>query len=213
MMQALLGIKLGQSQAFDESGKRIPVTEILAGPNWITEVENQEHFKSIQLGFGTTKNLNKAEAGHLKKAGLDIKLRFLRSFTVSQIEESEKAGTQIAVDSVFQAGDTIRVTGISKGKGFAGVVKRHNFRGGPRTHGQSDRERAPGSIGQTTTPGRVYKGKKMAGRMGSDTVTIRNLKVIAVDPTTHHLTIKGLVPGAINGLLIISKEPVHGKKA
>jgi len=213
MIQALLGYKLGQSQAFDEAGKRIPVTEILAGPNWITEVENQEHFKSIQLGFGTIKNLSKAEIGHLKKAGLEQKLRFLRSFTVSEIAETEKPGAQIAVESVFAAGDTIRVTGTSKGKGFAGVVKRHNFRGGPRTHGQSDRERAPGSIGQTTTPGRVYKGKKMAGRMGSDTVTVRNLKVVAVDPTTHHITIKGLVPGAINGLLIISKEPAKTKKA
>ncbi len=213
MIQALLGYKLGQSQAFDEAGKRIPVTEILAGPNWITEVENQEHFKSIQLGFGTIKNLSKAEIGHLKKAGLEQKLRFLRSFTVSEIAETEKPGSQIAVESVFAAGDTIRVTGTSKGKGFAGVVKRHNFRGGPRTHGQSDRERAPGSIGQTTTPGRVYKGKKMAGRMGNDTVTVRNLKVVAVDPTTHHITIKGLVPGAINGLLIISKEPAKTKKA
>ena len=213
MIQALLGYKLGQSQAFDEVGKRIPVTEILAGPNWITEVENQEHFKSIQLGFGTIKNLSKAEIGHLKKAGLEQKLRFLRSFTVSEIAETEKPGSQITVESVFAAGDTIRVTGTSKGKGFAGVVKRHNFRGGPRTHGQSDRERAPGSIGQTTTPGRVYKGKKMAGRMGSDTVTVRNLKVVAVDPTTHHITIKGLVPGAINGLLIISKEPAKTKKA
>jgi len=211
MITALLGKKLGQSQTFDEKGMRIPVTQILAGPNWITEVEDKESFKSIQLGFGTIKNLSKAEIGHLKKAGLEEKLRFLRSFTVSEIAENEKPGTQIAVDAVFAVGDVIRVTGTSKGKGFAGVVKRHGFRGGPRTHGQSDRERAPGSIGQTTTPGRVYKGKRMAGRMGSDTVTVRNLKVVAVDPATHIVTIKGLVPGAINGLLIISKEQV--KKA
>ncbi|MBI5018697.1 50S ribosomal protein L3 [Candidatus Gottesmanbacteria bacterium] len=209
MITALLGKKLGQSQAFDDKGMRIPVTTVLAGPNWITEVEDKESFKSIQLGFGTIKNLSKAEAGHLKKAGLEEKLRFLRSFTVSEIAETEKPGTQVAVDAIFAPGDTIRVTGTSKGKGFAGVVKRHNFRGGPRTHGQSDRERAPGSIGQTTTPGRVYKGKRMAGRMGSDTVTVRNLKVVAVDPATHTLTIKGLVPGAINGLLIIAKEPVR----
>ncbi|MCL4199762.1 50S ribosomal protein L3 [Patescibacteria group bacterium] len=211
MITSLLGKKLGQSQTFDEKGMRIPVTQILAGPNWITEVEDKESFKSIQLGFGTIKNLSKAEIGHLKKAGLEEKLRFLRSFTVSEIAENEKPGTQIAADAVFAAGDVIRITGTSKGKGFAGVVKRHGFRGGPRTHGQSDRERAPGSIGQTTTPGRVYKGKRMAGRMGSDTVTIRNLKVIAVDPATQIVTIKGLVPGAINGLLIISKE--KAKKA
>lgn len=213
MITSLLGKKLGQSQTFDEKGMRIPVTQILAGPNWITEVEDKESFKSIQLGFGTIKNLSKAEIGHLKKAGLEEKLRFLRSFTVSEIAENEKPGTQIAVDAVFAPGDVIRITGTSKGKGFAGVVKRHNFRGGPRTHGQSDRERAPGSIGQTTTPGRVYKGKRMAGRMGSDTVTIRNLKVVAVDPATQTLTIKGLVPGAINGLLIISKEKEIVKKA
>ena len=208
MITALLGKKLGQSQTFDDKGKRIPVTEILAGPNWITEVENADHFKSVQLGFGSIKNLSKAELGHLKKAGLeDKKLRFLRSFTVSEISDLEKPGTQIAVETVFAVGDVIRVTGTSKGKGFAGVVKRHGFRGGPRTHGQSDRERAPGSIGQTTTPGRVYRGKRMAGRMGNDTVTVRNLKVVAIDPTTQTLTISGVVPGAINGLLVIAKEP------
>ncbi len=212
MITALLGKKLGMSQTFDEKGKRIPVTLVLAGPNWITEVEDKPGYKSIQLGFGTIKNLSKAEIGHLKKAGLDTKLRFLRSFTVNEIGESEKPGTQVAVDAVFAPGDVIRVTGTSKGKGFAGVVKRHHFRGGPRTHGQSDRERAPGSIGQTTTPGRVYKGKRMAGRMGSDTVTIRKLQVVAVDPATQILTIKGLVPGAVNGLLIISKEQTYADK-
>jgi len=211
MITALLGRKLGTSQAFDEKGRRIPVTEVEAGPNWITEVEDNAHYKSIQLGFGTIKNLSKAEIGHLKKAGLETKLRFLRSFTVSDISETEKPGAQVSVDTIFAPGDTIRVTGTSKGKGFAGVIKRHNFQGGPRTHGQSDRERAPGSIGQTTTPGRVYKGKRMAGRMGNATVTVRNLKVVAVDPTTQHLTIKGVVPGAINGLLIIQKEAVKGK--
>lgn len=211
MITALLGKKLGSSQSFDERGMRIPVTQILAGPNWITEVENQEGFKSIQLGFGDIKNLSKAEIGHLKKAGLDMKLRFLRSFTVDEIAEQEKPGTQIAVDAIFAPGDIIRVTGTSKGKGFAGVVKRHNFRGGPRSHGQSDRERSPGSIGQTTTPGRVYKGKRMAGRMGNDRVTVRNLQVVSVDPATHMITVKGLVPGAINGLLIIAKEPAKTK--
>lgn len=212
MITALLGKKLGQSQAFDENGKRMPVTKILAGPNWITEVEDKESFKSIQLGFGTIKNLSKAEAGHLKKAGLeDKKLRFLRSFTVAEIAETEKPGAQVAVDAIFSVGDIIRVTGTSKGKGFAGVVKRHNFRGGPRSHGQSDRERAPGSIGQTTTPGRVYKGKRMAGRMGSDTVTMRNLKVVAVDPASQIITVKGLVPGSVSGLVIIAKEPGKNK--
>lgn len=210
MISALLGKKLGQSQTFDDKGKRIPVTEILAGPNWITAVSDAP-VKSIQLGFGTIKNLSKAEMGHLKKAGLDKKLRFLRSFRLRDVRDlgDLRAGSEVKVDMVFSPGDVVRVTGTSKGKGFAGVVKRHGFHGGPRTHGQSDRERAPGSIGQTTTPGRVYRGKRMAGRMGNDTVTIRNLTVVALNPETHTITIKGIVPGAINGLLIISKEPVR----
>lgn len=209
MISTLLGTKLGQSQAFDENGKRIPVTFVAAGPNWITEIEDTPTFKSIQLGFGYLKNITKPQLGHLKKAGLDgKKLRFLRSFSIGNLSDlgDLRLGTEIKVESVFSPGDTVRVSGTSKGKGFAGVVKRHGFHGGPRTHGQSDRERAPGSIGQTTTPGRVYKGKRMAGRMGSDTVTVRNLKVVSVDPITQTLTIKGLVPGANKGLLIISKE-------
>jgi len=212
MITALLGTKQVQTQTFTEAGNRIPVTVVVAGPNWVTEVEDTPDYKSIQLGFGSIKNLSKAEMGHLKKAGLDTKLRFLRSFTVSEIEEAVKPGAQISVDQVFAAGDRVRVTGTSKGKGFAGVVKRHHFRGGPRTHGQSDRERAPGSIGQTTTPGRVYKGKRMAGRMGTETVTVRNLTVVAVDPEKQTITIKGVVPGAVNGLLIIAKEAKQPEK-
>lgn len=205
MITVLLGKKLTQSQTFDEKGMRIPVTHILAGPNWITEIEDRPTYKSVQLGFSTLKHLSKAELGHLKKAGITQNLRFLRSFTVDDLD-GIGLGNEIKVETVFAPGDVIRVTGTSKGKGFAGVVKRHHFQGGPRTHGQSDRERAPGSIGQTTTPGRVYKGKRMAGRMGGDTVTVRNLTVVSVDPTNQMLTIKGVVPGAANGLLIIQKE-------
>src|SRR5207247_7959997 len=120
----------------------------------------------------------------------------------AKVEALPKAGDMIQVTSVFEPGDIIDVTGISKGKGFAGGVKRHHFKGGPRTHGQSDRERAPGSIGQTTTPGRVYRGKRMAGRMGNDRVTVRGLEVVAIDSEKHMLTIKGLVPGAIKELLV-----------
>lgn len=211
MITSLLAFKQSQSQAFTAEGKRIPVTVVLAGPNWITKIEDKMTYKSVQLGFGHIKNLSKAEIGHIKKAGLDKKLRFLRSFTVADMTDMALGG-EIKVENVFAPGDVIRVQGTSKGKGFAGVVKRHHFKGGPRTHGQSDRERAPGSIGQTTTPGRVYKGKRMAGRMGNDTVTVRNLSVFAVDPTAQTITIKGLVPGAQNGLLIISKEPKHPVK-
>lgn len=208
-MNALLGFKKDQTQAFTSDGKRIPVTHIQAGPCWITEVEDKPSYKSIQLGFGNTRNISKAEEGHTKKAGLTNKLRFLRSFTVPVLTDTDKPGTQVNVSDVFAVGDVIRVTGVSKGKGFAGVVKRHGFAGGPRTHGQSDRERAPGSIGQTTTPGRVYLGKRMAGRMGGDRVTQRGLSVVAINAETNILTVKGLVPGGQNGLLIIQKEPVN----
>jgi len=211
MITSLLALKQSQSQTFTESGKRIPVTVVLAGPNWVTTLTDTPTAKRIQLGFGHIKNLSKAETGHIKKAGLDKKLRFLRSFTVSDLSGLTLGG-EVKVEQVFAPGDVIRVQGTSKGKGFASAIKRYHFQGGPRTHGQSDRERAPGSIGQTTTPGRVYKGKRMAGRMGNDTVTVRNLTVFAVDPTAQTITIKGLVPGARNGLLIVSKEPAHPVK-
>src|SRR3989344_8004099 len=156
-MNALLGFKKEQFQQFTIEGKRIPVTTIQVGPCWITKVEDMPTYTSIQLGFGNTRHISKAEEGHTKKAGLTNKLRFLRSFHVSPVGDlgDVKPGTEIKVGDVFAIGDAIRVTGTSKGKGFAGVVKRHGFAGGPRTHGQSDRERAPGSIGQSTTPGRV----------------------------------------------------------
>lgn len=203
-MNVLLGTKISQSQAFDDTGKRIPVTQIQAGPCWVTQVTD----KSVQLGFGSIKNLSQAEIGHIKKAGLDTKLRFLRSFRLSNLSDlgNLSLGKEIKVGDAFSLGDTVRVTGVSKGKGFAGVVKRHHFKGGPRTHGQSDRERAPGSIGQTTTPGRVYRGKRMAGHMGTQKVTVAGLKVVAINPQNNVLTVKGLVPGGTNGLLFITKE-------
>ncbi len=204
-MKAILGRKIRPIQTFTDDGKRLSVTEIEAGPCWITGIHQTPTYKSIQLGFGETKNLSKAEIGHIKKAGLDKKLRFLRSFTVSNIAETEKPGVQVNVADVFTAGDAITVMGISKGKGFAGGVKRHHFKGGPATHGQSDRERAPGSIGMTTTPGRVFRGKRMAGRLGGDRVTVKGLKVVAVNAQKNILTVKGLVPGAKNSLLVIQK--------
>lgn len=205
MTNILLGAKIEQSQAFTDQGKRIPVTRIEAGPCWVTSITDTPNHKSIQLGFGAIKNMSKAEIGHIKKAGLDKKLRFLHSFAVSEIGEVAP-GKEINVAEVFAVGDKIRLTGTSKGKGFAGVVKRHGFKGGPRTHGQSDRERSPGSIGQTTTPGRVYRGKRMAGRMGSDQVTLKGLEVISIDAEHNRMTLKGLVPGGKNSLLIMQKE-------
>lgn len=221
MITAILGTKLGQSQTFTDDGRRIPVTRIQAGPCWVVAVSDRGSYQSIQLGFGNLKTITKPLAGHVKKAGLETKPRFLREVRIipdrsgsTQISENPspisgnlpKVGDTITINDVFKVGDAVRVTGISKGKGFAGVVKRHGFAGGPRTHGQSDRERAPGSIGQTTTPGRVYRGKRMAGHMGVTTVTIRGLKVVTIDPEKNILTVKGLVPGAKQGLLLIAKE-------
>ncbi len=208
MINSLLGAKQRQSQTFTEDGRRIPITLIEAGPCWVTKVEDMPTYKSIQLGFKKTRHISKAEEGHTKKAGLTDKLRFLRSFRVGSVDDvgDLSLGKEIKVGDVFTVGDKVRVVGTSKGKGFAGVVKRHGFAGGPKTHGQSDRHRAPGSIGSGTTPGRVFRGKRMAGRMGSDRVTQRGLSVVAINAETNTLTIKGLVPGGQKGLLIIQKE-------
>ncbi len=216
MLNAILGQKIDQSQTFDTKGFRIPVTYIIAGPVSVVSLKTPDvhGYRSIQLGLGARKikNTSKGVLGHFKKAGLDKNPpRFLREIRLANepidnvTMQQLKLGTTIKLGEVFKPGDKIQVTGISKGKGFQGVVKRHHFKGGPRTHGQSDRERAPGSIGQTTTPGRVYKGKRMAGRMGNDRVTIKNLEVVAIDPEKNILTIKGLVPGGRNSLLIIQK--------
>ena len=201
-------MKIGQSQQFTENGKRIPVTFVQAGPCWVTGVRDMGSYNAIQIGFGTTKHLRKPQEGQLKKAGLEQKPRFFRSFRVTKTDEAKSyaVGDTIAVGDVLSVGDRVQVTGTSKGKGFMGVVRRHGFAGGPRTHGQSDRERAPGSIGQTTTPGRVYRGKRMAGHMGAERVTVRGLRVVAVSPETNMLTVSGVVPGALTGFLLIQKE-------
>ncbi|MBI2611319.1 50S ribosomal protein L3 [Candidatus Gottesmanbacteria bacterium] len=206
MIQAILGQKITQDQSFTEAGLRIPVTHIIAGPCPVvsTKTADRDGYDALILGFGQKKpsRITKQLLGIAKKAGLDKNPpRFLREVTASDL----KVGDIVKVGDVFTIGDKIQVTGVSKGKGFQGVVKRHHFKGGPRTHGQSDRERAPGSIGQTTTPGRVYKGKRMAGRMGNKRTTVKNLKVISIDPEKNLLTIKGLVPGGRNSLLIIQK--------
>ncbi len=216
MINSILGTKITQSQAFTPEGKLIPVTSILTGPCVVVNIKSEEKdgYNAVQLGLGARRviTVTKPQLGNLKKAGLEKNPpRFLREVkienaTIEQLNnETMKPGAVIKVTDVLKQGDIVQVTGISKGKGFQGVVKRHHFRGGPRTHGQSDRERAPGSIGSTTTPGRVYKGKRMAGRMGNDRVTIKNLKVIVVDGEKNILTISGLVPGGRNALLIIKK--------
>jgi large subunit ribosomal protein L3 len=202
---SLIGKKIYQKQGFLQDGTRIPLTGVFVGGNFISQIKTQEKegYNALQLGIDIKKKASKAELGHSKKAGLKNTPRFFREI---RVDDANKAnlGSELNVAEVFEPGDIIDVTGISKGKGWAGVVKRHGFRGGPRTHGQSDRERAPGSIGQTTTPGRVYKGKRMAGRMGQQKVTIKNLEVIEVT-NDGVLIIKGLVPGSLNSILTIKK--------
>jgi len=205
-MKGILGKKVGMTQVFDEKGEVIPVTVIEAGPCFVTQKKTMERdgYTAIQLGFEEVrrKRLTKGQWGHLQKNKLPP-LRYLREIRVSEADlEEYEEGQKISV-GIFEAGEKVDVIGISKGRGFAGVVKRHGFRGGPKTRGQSDRHRAPGSIGQTTTPGRVYKGKRMAGRMGNQRVCAQNLEVVLVDPQRNLLAVKGSVPGARNGLLLI----------
>ena len=203
-MKALLGRKVGMTQIFDEHGRAVPVTVIEAGPCYVTQVKELERdgYSAVQLGFEEVKpqRLSGGEKGHLARNRLPA-LRHLREFHLQKDEEIEE-GQRILVD-VFEVGDWVDVIGLSKGRGFAGVVKRYGFRGGPKTHGQSDRLRAPGSIGATTTPGRVWKGQRMPGRMGGVRVTAQNLRVEVVDPERNLLAVRGSVPGAKGGLLVI----------
>lgn len=204
MIEGLLGRKVGMTQVFTEDGRVVPVTVVEAGPCYVTQIRTVEKdgYQAVQIGFGAAKKLTSPERGHLKKASLPD-LRFLRELRVSDLSEVE-IGQKLDA-SVFRAGQMVDVVGTSKGKGFAGVVKRHHFRGGPRTHGQSDRERAPGSSGSTTTPGRVLKGTRRAGQMGNERVTVQNLQVVEADPERNLLLLKGAVPGAPNGLLLIQR--------
>jgi len=203
MSLGIIGKKLGMTQIFRDNGKSEAVTAIEAGPCTVIQVKTatREGYSAAQLGFGEAKRLNSPQRGHVKGLG---QFRYLREFRVEDTEAIE-VGNKIDV-SLFKAGDLVDITGVSKGKGFAGVVKRHHFAGGPKTHGQSDRHRAPGSIGATTSPGRVFKGMRMAGHMGNERVTVRHLEVVEADPARNLLLVKGAVPGARNGLLLIKKS-------
>lgn len=208
MINTILGSKSVNSQTFVQ-GFRVPVTKIMAGPCVVTQIKKIEKdgYWAVQLGFSSkkSKNTSKSLQGHLKKVSKEEKFpKFLQEVKFNK-EPELKVGDVVKASEVFKRGDVVAVTGISKGKGFAGVVKKHHFRGGPRTHGQSDRERAPGSVGQTTTPGRVYKGKRMAGRMGGEKVTVKNLHIISVNEETGEIEISGQVPGVIGSTLTIKK--------
>ncbi len=207
-MKGLIGIKVGMTQVFDESGVVTPVTIVQAGPCYVVQVKNDDNdgYSAIQLGFGdvSEKRLTKGQRGHLGlgKKGSEIPaVRHLREFRTSNVDGYE-VGQQLTV-SQFEIGDAVDVTGKSKGKGFAGGVKRHHFKGGVKTHGQSDRHRAPGSIGSATEMARVPKGRRMAGHMGNERQTAQNLKVVRIDNERNLIAIKGAVPGAKGGLVII----------
>ncbi|MFC1998086.1 50S ribosomal protein L3 [Chloroflexota bacterium] len=203
MNDGIIGKKIGMTQVFNEDGTVEAVTAIEAGPCVITQVRtaDKEGYTSVQLAYGTAKKLNQPEKKHLGDLGL---FKNLREFRVDDAAGTE-VGQVVNVD-IFQADDTVDVIGTSKGRGFAGVMKRHGFHGGPKTHGQSDRARAPGSVGAGSTPGRVFKGKRMPGHMGNARVTIKNLKVARVDQDRNVIMVKGAVPGARNGLLIIRRS-------
>lgn len=213
-MQAVIGKKLQQTQKFLTDGTRIPVTVVATPGNPVVAIKSMDKdgYWAMQLGFGARKHTNKPLAGHVKKAQLTkapFALKEVR-LTDKEVEALPEVGSTIDAAMVLEAGDIVDVTGHSKGKGFAGGVKRHNFKGGPRTHGQSDRERAPGSLGQTTTPGRVYKGKRMAGKMGNETVTLKNLEVVKVG--ADYVWVKGLVPGALGTVVTIKTTGKKNKK-
>lgn len=202
--KGIIGRKIGMTQIFTEDGEMIPVTVIQAGPCYVTQVKTRETdgYEAIQLGFEQVapKRLNKPELGHLRKHDLPP-LRILREIRVENARQYEVG--QVLTVEIFQPGEYVDVTGTSKGRGFTGVVKRWGFGGGPKTHGQSDRWRAPGSIGAGTFPGRVLPGTRMAGRMGNEKITVRNLQVVRVDPENHLILVKGAVPGHKKGLVIV----------
>lgn len=200
-MKALLGTKIGMTQIISESGAAIPVTLIQAGPLTVTQVKSVETdgYNAVQVAYGEGKNLSKAVAGHVKSAKVSPK--HIREFRVETLPENMKVGDTIDVTE-FALGDIVDATGTSKGKGFAGTVKRHNFNTSKKTHGGNGNVRKPGSIG-SMYPQKVFKGKRMAGRMGADRVTVKNLEVAYVDAASNLIGLKGAVPGPKKGLIII----------
>ena len=212
-MKGIMGRKVGMTQLLTARGEVVPVTIIEAGPCFVTQIKTTEKdgYSAIQLGLGEVrqKRLTKGQIGHLRRAGKDAPLlRVLREFRLKNVEDYT-VGQKLLAD-VFASGERVDVQGISKGRGFQGGVKRHGFHGGPRTHGQSDRLRAPGASSSGTTPGRIYKGKRMAGHMGNVPVTVANLRVVLVDPERNLLAVRGGVPGPRGGLLVITEARKQG---
>ncbi len=206
-MNTFYGIKGDQSQGFDARGNRVPLTWVKVEPMTVIGIKTQQkdNYSALKVTLGSKKNLTKPLQGLLKNLTDKISPQFFREVKINE-EEAKNPGDKINVADIFSEGDKVKVRGTSKGKGFAGVVKRHGFKGGPMTHGQSTKQRHGGSIGQTTTPGRVYRGKRMAGHMGNVAVTVKNLKVFSVKSEENLLAITGLIPGSVGSLVTITKE-------
>ena len=198
----LIGRKVGMTQVFQDDGTMVAVSVLAIEPNTVTKLRTSERdgYTAVQIGTEVSKRLNKPETGQLKDLP---KVATIREFRVDSVDDVT-VGQVFSIGDLFEAGDMVDVTGVSKGKGFAGVIKRHNFHRGPQTHG-SDHHRAPGSIGPGTTPGRVYRGLKMSGHMGSERVTIKKVRVVRTDPDRNLLLVKGTLPGARGGLILVKK--------
>lgn len=204
----MIGTKKGMTSKYDSRGRRVGATIVELGPNFITQIkttETKDGYNAVQLGFGVKKSQKKPMLGQLKKAGVSQVVKYVKEVKANDLADVT-LGQEVKIKDIFTKGDSVKVTGISKGRGFQGGVKRYNFRGGPKTHGQSDRHRAPGSSGSGTTPGRVFKGKRMAGHMGVDQFSYTGVEVLEVDKTNNLIVVKGGVPGPIGGLITIEKQ-------
>ncbi len=226
-MKGIIGRKVGMTQIFAENGDAVPVTVIKAGPCYVTQLRtpDSDGYRAVQLGFeelparrNGSSRLTQPEQGHLRRQALRTKevelpdLRVLREFRLAEEEQNGlEEGQTITVDT-FEIGDLVDIIGTSKGRGFAGTIKRHNFNRQPKTHGQSDRERAPGSVGASAFPGRTFKGTRMAGHMGSERVTVQNLVVQVIDAEHHLLAVRGSVPGARGGLVLIKESAKNRRR-
>lgn len=210
MAEGLLGRKVGMGQVFTQKGEIVPITVLEVGPNFVTQIktEDKDGYTALQLGFTEGKRMNKPARGHLKNLPPLKHLREVRTTNITEFKLGQKLGV-----GIFAPGDLVDVTGISKGKGHAGVVKRHHFKGGKKTHGQSDRQRRPGASGATTTPGRVVRGMRMAGQLGNKRATVLNLEVVQVDAERNVLVIKGGIPGANNSLVFVRRARKEKKSA
>ena len=206
MVNTLLGVKKQMTATYDSRGRRVGATVVEISPNFVTQVKTEggkDGYNGVQLGYGSKKSVKKPQLGHAKKAGIERGIRWFREIRGETADT--KPGQEIKLNQVFSIGDAVKASGISKGKGFQGGVRRHGFHGGPKTHGQSDRLRAPGAIGSGTTPGRVYKGKKMAGHMGSERASVKNLEIVGLDKEKSLLIIKGGIPGPVGSLVMVTK--------